>query len=72
MTDIFVKPSPCVGVCTIDECNSLCLGCNRTIEEIAIWDDLPLAEAILMMEVVRTRTLFLWQAWEELERPTLQ
>jgi len=42
------------------------------MEEIAFWGDLTPSEAVLMMEVVRTRTLFLWQAWEELERPTLQ
>jgi predicted Fe-S protein YdhL (DUF1289 family) len=26
--------SPCVGVCTLNEDN-VCIGCNRTIEEIA-------------------------------------
>ena len=25
--------SPCVGTCTLDE-NDVCIGCNRTIEEI--------------------------------------
>ncbi len=29
--------SPCIGVCTIDERNALCLGCGRTLAEIAAW-----------------------------------
>ena len=40
-------PSPCVNVCRIDETTGLCLGCRRTIEEIAAWstmsDDCKLA-----------------------------
>ena len=72
MSEIIEKPSPCIGTCTIDEINNQCLGCNSSVQEIAIWDDLTVSEAVLMMEVVRTRTLCLWQAWEEFERPTLQ
>lgn len=29
--------SPCIGVCTIDERHALCLGCGRTLAEIAVW-----------------------------------
>ncbi|HXZ45552.1 MAG TPA: DUF1289 domain-containing protein [Pseudolabrys sp.] len=29
--------SPCVKVCTLDARNGLCLGCGRTIDEIARW-----------------------------------
>jgi uncharacterized protein len=29
--------SPCVKVCTLDACSGLCLGCGRTIVEIARW-----------------------------------
>ena len=29
--------SPCVGVCTLDPASHYCLGCARTIEEIAQW-----------------------------------
>ena len=28
--------SPCIGVCTMDA-NGLCLGCRRTLAEIARW-----------------------------------
>lgn len=30
-------PSPCVSVCRIDEGSGWCLGCLRTIDEIAAW-----------------------------------
>ena len=29
--------SPCTLVCTIDRTSGLCLGCNRTRDEIARW-----------------------------------
>jgi len=32
--------SPCTGVCTLDSAQRLCLGCGRTLGEIAEW---PLA-----------------------------
>jgi predicted Fe-S protein YdhL (DUF1289 family) len=30
-------PSPCVNVCRIDERTGLCEGCQRTLDEIAVW-----------------------------------
>ena len=29
--------SPCIGVCRLDPVERSCLGCGRTIEEIARW-----------------------------------
>ncbi|WP_082515530.1 DUF1289 domain-containing protein [Sphingomonas sp. Leaf412] len=29
--------SPCTLVCTIDRRSGLCLGCHRTLDEIARW-----------------------------------
>ena len=29
--------SPCTSVCRIDEASGLCLGCARTLDEIASW-----------------------------------
>ena len=34
-------PSPCVDVCRMDEARGLCLGCHRTLDEIATWSTLP-------------------------------
>jgi hypothetical protein len=30
-------PSPCISVCRMDACNRFCLGCLRTLDEIAAW-----------------------------------
>jgi predicted Fe-S protein YdhL (DUF1289 family) len=30
-------PSPCVSVCRMDASGELCLGCVRTLDEIAAW-----------------------------------
>ena len=29
--------TPCINVCTMDPVTGCCLGCGRTIEEIAAW-----------------------------------
>jgi predicted Fe-S protein YdhL (DUF1289 family) len=31
--------SPCVNICTLDR-NKVCIGCGRTIDEIAVWSRL--------------------------------
>ena len=36
--------SPCIGVCRIDEGSRLCLGCARSLGEIAAWRDASEAE----------------------------
>lgn len=38
-----LPPSPCVGVCRLDEAAGLCTGCGRTGSEIAAWRDLDQA-----------------------------
>ncbi len=32
--------SPCIGVCQLDGRTQTCIGCGRTIAEIAAWADL--------------------------------
>jgi predicted Fe-S protein YdhL (DUF1289 family) len=34
--------SPCIGVCRLDPAGSFCVGCGRTLDEIARW---PRADA---------------------------
>ncbi len=36
--------SPCIKICTLDARSGLCLGCGRTIGEIASWTSLSDAE----------------------------
>ena len=33
-------PSPCIRVCVIDAANGVCIGCLRTLGEIAAWGEL--------------------------------
>ena len=30
-------PSPCIGTCRMDAATNLCIGCGRTLGEIASW-----------------------------------
>jgi predicted Fe-S protein YdhL (DUF1289 family) len=30
-------PSPCIGICQLDEARRICIGCRRTPMEIAEW-----------------------------------
>ncbi|HET6376006.1 MAG TPA: DUF1289 domain-containing protein [Methylocella sp.] len=65
-----IIPSPCTGICTMDEALGLCLGCARSKEEIeewanaaasrrlAIWDELPARWEALKIPVIRLP----WQA----------
>ena len=41
--------SPCTKVCTIDPRSRLCLGCGRTLTEIAEWASLPESERLCIM-----------------------
>lgn len=34
-------PSPCTGVCRIDEASGWCVGCARSLAEIAAWSATP-------------------------------
>ena len=36
----FMIKSPCLSICSIDKKTGLCLGCFRTLKEIALWPKL--------------------------------
>lgn len=36
--------TPCIKICTLDARNGLCLGCGRTIDEIARWATMSASE----------------------------
>ena len=36
--------SPCIAVCRLDPASQVCVGCGRTIAEIAAWPSLSDAE----------------------------
>ena len=51
------KISPCVGVCSIDPESKLCLGCLRSIDEIAIWSQIDNKKALEIMKDLKNRSL---------------
>lgn len=49
-------PSPCINICRMDAVSGLCLGCFRTLDEIARWaatDDT--ARALILAAVASRR-----------------
>ena len=49
--------SPCVKVCQMDPRRGLCLGCRRTLDEIARWAGMSHAECGRVMAELASRTL---------------
>jgi len=48
--------SPCINVCTVDPGTSRCLGCGRTLAQIAAWTSLsPLERRRIMSELAQFR-----------------
>jgi uncharacterized protein len=49
--------TPCVKICTLDARRGLCLGCGRTIDEIAHWGSLSAAERSRIMNELPERNM---------------
>lgn len=47
--------TPCVKICTLDAQRRLCLGCGRTVDEIARWGGMTAAERRRVMEQLPER-----------------
>jgi len=47
--------SPCINVCRMDPHSGLCIGCLRTIEEIAGWAAFDNATRLTVLERVAER-----------------
>lgn len=48
-------PSPCIKVCRLDETGWLCLGCHRTLDEIAGWSGYTPAQKQAVLERLSAR-----------------
>lgn len=48
-------PSPCVGVCRLDEAGRLCVGCGRSMAEIGEWPYAPPARKLQIREESEAR-----------------
>ncbi len=52
-----VIETPCINVCTLDPRSGLCIGCGRTVDEIARWGSMSAAERTrIMAELPARRT----------------
>ncbi|MBN8980596.1 MAG: DUF1289 domain-containing protein [Rhizobiales bacterium] len=49
------KETPCIAVCFMDPTTSLCLGCGRTLSEIADWHAMDSAARQAVMAVLAKR-----------------
>jgi predicted Fe-S protein YdhL (DUF1289 family) len=47
--------SPCISVCRIDPESGLCIGCLRTLDEIAGWIDLDDAARVRLIAALPAR-----------------
>ncbi len=47
--------SPCVKVCRVDPASRLCVGCGRSLEEIARWGAMSEAERLAVMTGLKPR-----------------
>jgi uncharacterized protein len=47
--------SPCISVCVIDGSTNLCLGCGRTLPEIARWGRMSEDERVATMAALPAR-----------------
>jgi len=50
-----VIETPCVKICTLDAAQGLCLGCGRTVAEIAAWAGLTPAERRRVIDTLPER-----------------
>jgi predicted Fe-S protein YdhL (DUF1289 family) len=47
--------SPCISVCVMDAASGLCIGCWRTLDEIAAWSGLDAAAKRAVLAAIRKR-----------------
>lgn len=56
MNDSALPPaSPCVKICVVDPLSGFCIGCGRTIEEIALWPEMSGLERRRTLDSLPTR-----------------
>jgi predicted Fe-S protein YdhL (DUF1289 family) len=52
-----IKETPCVGICMIDPGTGFCLGCGRTLPEIAKWHRIDSSERLSIMATLPQRMI---------------
>ncbi|HXC10218.1 MAG TPA: DUF1289 domain-containing protein [Steroidobacteraceae bacterium] len=59
-------PSPCINVCRLDS-QGICIGCRRTIDEIAEWSRASEARRREILREVELRTMGAMAGYQGLE-----
>ncbi|WP_374662152.1 DUF1289 domain-containing protein [Inhella sp.] len=58
--------SPCINVCRMDAASGLCLGCARTLDEIAAWSQAgPADKQAVLRQLPARRAALGWPAQGE-------
>lgn len=60
--------TPCIQVCTMDAASGLCVGCGRTLDEIARWGAMNEAERRAIMALLPARRKTAQVAREAIDR----
>ncbi len=47
--------SPCINICKIDKQNQLCVGCKRTLDEIANWSKYTSTQRKEIIDILKYR-----------------
>lgn len=48
-------PSPCVSICAVDPAGGYCLGCYRTLDEIACWINFDSTQRLAVWDAIAVR-----------------
>lgn len=48
--------SPCIDLCTMDDEDRYCLGCHRTLDEIALWSSFDQEEKETVWQLLEERS----------------
>jgi hypothetical protein len=59
--------SPCTNICTLDARSGLCLGCGRTVDEIARWSAMSTDERARIMAELPARCASLTESFSATE-----
>ena len=54
-TDAAAVPSPCISVCRMDDARQYCVGCLRTLDEIAAWGRASDPQRLAILDAVAAR-----------------
>jgi predicted Fe-S protein YdhL (DUF1289 family) len=61
-------PSPCVSICCLDDAD-ICLGCQRTVEEITGWNRMDNTERRVVLGLCHERARAGGMLWEVGAKP---